>query len=350
MAPAIVLRSPLLNEEEDAFLPSATPSPDTSLEDAPEPSTRSDSSSSRRENDRAAARTASIDQQYWASRRRSQRHSGNIEEFNYAAQNTRAEHQIATNRKSLTGDDNKSEPQNYSFERSPSESFEIDELNSTPENGHYYSSPSNRHHHAKQSWSVSRFQVLIGIVFSFFVVMGISAYFHEPLTKGIGHAWSTSSQLFKDSKMESCGMCASSPETCGKYGREALELSRSYTGTGARLRRVMEKAERGEKVTVGILGGSVSEGIGVPANRRWHEIVAGWFNTTFPHNEVELVNGAVPGRGTEYFMSCHMEHITPEADIVLIELGINDWHSGNPYDEYVTVCIINSKVVQTLDA
>ena len=133
--------------------------------------------------------------------------------------------------------------------------------------------------------------------------------------------------------MEACGMCASAPEVCSKYGRQAIELSRAYTGSGTRLQRVLAKAARGEKITLGVLGGSVSEGIDVPHLGRWHEVVQGWFNATYPNTEVELINGAVPGRGSEYFMSCHGEHIDKTADLVMIELGVNDWHAGHPYDE-----------------
>lgn len=148
--------------------------------------------------------------------------------------------------------------------------------------------------------------------------------------------WKTGSQYGWGSTMEACGMCASAPEVCAQYGRSAIELSRAYTGSGARVQRVLAKAARGEKIVIGVLGGSVSEGVDVPELGRWHEVVQGWFNTTFPDIEVELQNGAVPGRGTEYFMSCHAEHINRDADLVLIELGINDWHAGHPYDECVS--------------
>lgn len=79
----------------------------------------------------------------------------------------------------------------------------------------------------------------------------------------------------------------------------------------------------------------MSEAIGVPEESKWHSIVSTWFKTMFPNNEVELVNGAVPGRGSEYFQSCHGEHISHDVDLVIIELGINDWKPGAPYDQCV---------------
>ena len=76
-----------------------------------------------------------------------------------------------------------------------------------------------------------------------------------------------------------------------------MQLSRAYEGTGRRLRRLLKKAEAGEKVTVGIIGGSVSEGVGVPQGQRWHELVAKWFQDK--GYDSDLVIGAVPGRGSE---------------------------------------------------
>ncbi|KAI5474708.1 hypothetical protein MNV49_002553 [Pseudohyphozyma bogoriensis] len=128
-----------------------------------------------------------------------------------------------------------------------------------------------------------------------------------------------------------CGLCETSPDMCDVYGRENLELGRAYTGTGRRLRKLMRKAMRGEKIKTSVIGGSVSEGVDVEENMRWHEIASGWFKNAFPDIEVEHVVGAVPGRGSDYFNACHAEHIDTDVDLIIIELGINDWQRADMY-------------------
>lgn len=105
--------------------------------------------------------------------------------------------------------------------------------------------------------------------------------------------------------IDACGICSSSPKECKEYGLESLQLGRAFAGTGRRLRKVIRKAMRGEKIKTAVIGGSVSEGVGVEIGQRWHELTSAWFRDTFPNTEVEHVIGAVPGRGSEYFQSCH---------------------------------------------
>ena len=41
-----------------------------------------------------------------------------------------------------------------------------------------------------------------------------------------------------------------------KYGRHNIKLSRSYEGSGERIKRVLQKALRGEQIRIGVVGGS----------------------------------------------------------------------------------------------
>ena len=43
-----------------------------------------------------------------------------------------------------------------------------------------------------------------------------------------------------------------------EYGQNNLRLSRTYEGTGARVRKLLQKAMRGEKIKIAAVGGSVS--------------------------------------------------------------------------------------------
>lgn len=41
-------------------------------------------------------------------------------------------------------------------------------------------------------------------------------------------------------------------------------------------------------------------------------------------SEIELINGAVPATGSDYYSMCFKEHIPEDVDIVIIELSVND--------------------------
>ncbi|KJE01198.1 hypothetical protein I311_05168 [Cryptococcus gattii NT-10] len=143
----------------------------------------------------------------------------------------------------------------------------------------------------------------------------------------------------------SCGMCQFDPELCEQLGEDNVQRSLAYVGTNARLRRVLAKLRRGERLTVGVVGGSVSKGFGIdqepghyphtPTNL--NRIVFDHLNNLFPApNGVKVgdsgrkegmnsyINGAVGGVGTDYFSLCYGEHLPEDMDLVFIELAIND--------------------------
>jgi lysophospholipase L1-like esterase len=103
-----------------------------------------------------------------------------------------------------------------------------------------------------------------------------------------------------------------------------LARALAFEGANARLKRVIRKAMRGEKIKIGILGGSVTAGHGVKEHDRWSTLYGNWWREAFPKAEIEVTNGAVPATETSYYMTCFEEHIDKDVDIVVIEMGIND--------------------------
>lgn len=98
----------------------------------------------------------------------------------------------------------------------------------------------------------------------------------------------------------------------------------AFTGANARLKRVLRKARSGEKIKIGILGGSVTAGHGVSHERRWMTLYGEWWKAIFPQTEIQVINGAVPATTTEYYLACFAEHIDEDIDVVVIEMAIND--------------------------
>lgn len=138
-------------------------------------------------------------------------------------------------------------------------------------------------------------------------------------------------------------MCKVAPELCAEVGEVNMAKAISYSGSNSRLRRFLAKARNGEAFTVAVVGGSVSAGHGLsfedggqrltPTNM--HRVVFDHLTTLFPQNEWVVgeksqdgkngfVNGAQGGKGSNYFSMCFGEHIPEEADLILLELSIND--------------------------
>ena len=72
-------------------------------------------------------------------------------------------------------------------------------------------------------------------------------------------------------------------------------------GDVARLQHVMAKARRGEKVTIGVIGGSITQGASAskPENR-YGERVAQWWREAFAQAQVEFVNAGIGATGSNY--------------------------------------------------
>ncbi|CAD6574764.1 MAG: CAP64 protein product - [Tremellales sp. Tagirdzhanova-0007] len=140
-----------------------------------------------------------------------------------------------------------------------------------------------------------------------------------------------------------CSICSVAPDLCDQFGERQLKRAFLYTGTNARLRKMLKKLKSGVPFTIGVIGGSVSKGFGlnehseINSSGNLNRIVFDHLNELFPaangvmtdvsgkeDGKNAFVNGAQGGTGTNYFAMCFKEHIPEDVDLVLIELAIND--------------------------
>ncbi|KAK4699344.1 hypothetical protein P7C70_g6918, partial [Phenoliferia sp. Uapishka_3] len=109
-------------------------------------------------------------------------------------------------------------------------------------------------------------------------------------------------------------------------------MSRTFEGSGTRVRRVLEKALRGEPVGVGIIGASVTVGHGLaPGVTRWWEQFQGDFQKMFPKSTFH--NGAVSGMNSGFFSSCFGSTLPTDLDLYITELDINNEHADITFTE-----------------
>ena len=106
----------------------------------------------------------------------------------------------------------------------------------------------------------------------------------------------------------------------------------------ARLQAVLDKAARGEKVTVAAIGGSITRGASCKTPKNdpayterlggeacWFDRTVAWFRQTFPQAEIIGINagiGATPSfLGTFRLQRMVLDH---QPDLVLVEFSVND--------------------------
>lgn len=96
-------------------------------------------------------------------------------------------------------------------------------------------------------------------------------------------------------------------------------------GNKVRLAAAMKKAQNGEKITVGVIGGSITQGslASVPANC-YASKFNDWWQDKFPGN-VEFVNAGIGG--TNSYLGVHRvdeQLLSYEPDVVIVEFSVND--------------------------
>jgi lysophospholipase L1-like esterase len=94
----------------------------------------------------------------------------------------------------------------------------------------------------------------------------------------------------------------------------------------ARIYKAMDKGRRGEELKIGVIGGSITAGSAASSeNRRWANLVADWWEDTFPESDVVLINAGWGGTGSDIGTHRLREDLlVDEPDFFVIEFSVND--------------------------
>jgi lysophospholipase L1-like esterase len=97
-------------------------------------------------------------------------------------------------------------------------------------------------------------------------------------------------------------------------------------GSGARIQRAMAKARQGKPVTIGVIGGSITQGAKASrAELRWGEQVGAWWRQSFPESEVTFVNAGIGATGSDLGAHRVQQHLlVRNPDFVVAEYAVND--------------------------
>lgn len=114
---------------------------------------------------------------------------------------------------------------------------------------------------------------------------------------------------------------------CGKKAPdEVLDRSIVSMGDAKRLLHVFTKAESGEDIVVGVIGGSITEGAAAdPPSNRYGDLVANWFKKRFKKVKVKYVNAGIGATGSG--IAAHRAYkdlLKYKPDFVVTEFAVND--------------------------
>jgi len=111
-----------------------------------------------------------------------------------------------------------------------------------------------------------------------------------------------------------------------------LDINKMYSravvdsGNTSRLKRIFEKGAQGEKITIGVIGGSITAGSAAshPENR-WANLVTKWWAQTFPKSDIKLVNAGIGATDSLYgALRVQSDLLKFSPDFVVIEYSVND--------------------------
>lgn len=105
-----------------------------------------------------------------------------------------------------------------------------------------------------------------------------------------------------------------------------IENSLMTMGDTSRMVNVMKKAANGEEITVGFIGGSITEGIGAGADLCWAKLTYDALCEMFPDTKINYVNAGLSGTPSILGVVRAERDLFGEKnpDIVFIEFAVND--------------------------
>lgn len=108
------------------------------------------------------------------------------------------------------------------------------------------------------------------------------------------------------------------------------------TGDASRLQQVLAKAARGEKLVVGVIGGSITAGAKASKPElNYGSLIARWWRETFPTAGIEFVNAGIGATGTSYAcLRAERDLLSRRPDFVVTEFAVNDPNTQQAAETY----------------
>lgn len=107
-------------------------------------------------------------------------------------------------------------------------------------------------------------------------------------------------------------------------------------GNTKRIQNVMSRAENGEDITIGFIGGSITMGSGASNNDHCYaKLVYDWWCKKYPNANITFVNAGI-GATTSQFACARVEEdlLQYEPDFVVVEFSVNDESGDISKDSY----------------
>lgn len=105
------------------------------------------------------------------------------------------------------------------------------------------------------------------------------------------------------------------------------------------LRNTVYKLQNKLPLTVGYLGGSITEGAGVKDEKDcWRCKLTEWFKEQYPDSEITELNAGIGGTGSDFGMfRCDRQITDFKPDLVFVEFAVNDHNSDKSLDCMETI-------------
>lgn len=107
-------------------------------------------------------------------------------------------------------------------------------------------------------------------------------------------------------------------------------------GAWGRIQRVMDRAAAGEKITVGFLGGSITQGsLSSTPEKCYAYLTYRWFCEKFPKSEITYVNAGIGGTTSQFGVARVQDDLLRyHPDFVLTEFSVNDDNTPHFQETY----------------
>ena len=111
--------------------------------------------------------------------------------------------------------------------------------------------------------------------------------------------------------------------------RVNFEDGMSFHGNTERIAKVLKKAENGYPITLGFLGGSITQGsLSSTPDTCYAAMVTKWWREQYPQSEITYVNGGIGGTTSQFGVArVESDILAYEPDFVVVEFSVNDDNS-----------------------